>query len=149
MVGGRRAECFLSGWVVENRTETMMNSVRMFVNGEAMRGRPLHHALDEATPLGELRTSARYRLFTIRDEFPGLLPVTEFGTAVPGELYEVSYRALRERLLPNEPRELELSVIELEDGSGALCMQLRSNVIGRPGVFDISDQGGWRNYRKV
>ena len=64
----------------------------------------------------------------------------------PGELYEVSYALLRDRLLPAEPPELELGIIELDDGSGSLAMRLRAEVLETPGVIDISDQGGWLNY---
>ncbi|WP_231613281.1 allophanate hydrolase-related protein [Halomonas sp. BC04] len=68
---------------------------------------------------------------------------------VPGELYALSHGQLREGLLPNEPDELELTIIELEDGSGALSMRLRESAIDRPGVVDITRHGGWLNYLKT
>lgn len=115
----------------------------MFVNGQAMSGGTLHHALAGATLLGPVTTAARYRFYSVRDEFPGLHPVAEGGTAVPGELYEVDYATLRERLLPGEPPELELGVVELADGTGSLAMRMREEALGAPGVVDISDRGGW------
>lgn len=123
-----------------------MSKVRMFVNGQAMSGGSLNHALTDATLIGPATTAARYRFFSVRDEFPGLHPVTEGGHAVPGELYEVDYATMREKLLPNEPVELELTVIELEDGSGSLCMKMRAESLSLDGVTDISDRGGWRAY---
>ena len=68
------------------------------------------------------------------------------GVGVPGELYELSYADLREKLLPREPPELELGVIEMADGTGSLSMRMRADAIGAPGVIDISDAGGWHRY---
>jgi hypothetical protein len=118
----------------------------MFVNGQAMSGGSLNGALAGARFLGPATTAPRYRFYSVRDEFPGLHPVAENGRAVPGELYEVSYEILREHLLPNEPPELELGVIELEDGTGSLSMRMRAEALTAPGVRDISDAGGWRAY---
>ncbi|MFY7070140.1 allophanate hydrolase-related protein [Nocardiopsis changdeensis] len=121
-----------------------MTTVRMFVNGQAMSGGEISHALEGARFLGPALTAPRYRFYSVRDEFPGLHPVGEDGRAVPGELYEVEYAQLRERLLPEEPEELELGVVEMADGSGALAMRMRAASLGLPGVSDISDRGGWR-----
>src|SRR5262249_48807670 len=126
----------------------MTNSVLMFVNGEAMSGGRLNTHLRDAVFHGPRRTAARYRFYSVRDEFPGLHPVPAHGTSVPGELYEVSYEVLRDRLLPAEPPELELGVIELDDGSGSLSMRLRMEALEAPGVIDISDQGGWLRYTR-
>ncbi len=125
-----------------------MTTVRMFVNGEAMSGGSLHDAIaGDARPLGAVQTAPRYRSYSVRDEFPGLHPVDAEGVAVPGELYEVPYATLREKLLPNEPPELELGVIELADGSGSLSMRLRAEALSAEGVTDISERGGWRAHR--
>lgn len=118
----------------------------MFVNGQAMRGGSLNDALADARFLGPARTAPRYRFFSVRDEFPGLHPVTDGGLAVPGELYELSYAMLREQLLPREPAELELGVIELSDGTGSLAMRMRAWVLDGPGLTDISAAGGWHAY---
>lgn len=120
-----------------------MNSVRMFVNGQAMQGGSLHHALSEAEFLGVARTAPRYRFFDFGD-FPGLQPVGYGGVSIDGELYAVDYTHMRERLLPGEPPELELSVIELDDGSGTCCMVVRAGAA--EGATDISGYGGWRTY---
>ncbi|MCE9663086.1 hypothetical protein LY622_06505 [Halomonas sp. M5N1S17] len=121
----------------------------MFVNGQAMSGGSLSFALEGARYLGAIETAPRYRFYSVRDEFPGLLPVASAGERVPGELYALSHSQLREGLLPNEPDELELTIIELEDGSGALSMRLRDAAIDRPGVVDITRHGGWLNYLKT
>jgi gamma-glutamylcyclotransferase (GGCT)/AIG2-like uncharacterized protein YtfP len=118
----------------------------MFVNGQAMSGGSLNHALTDARLIGAARTAPRYRFYSVRDEFPGLHPVAEGGVSVPGELYEVDYATLREQLLPNEPVELELTLIELEDGSGSLSMRMREESLAMAGVRDISADGGWLAY---
>lgn len=128
----------------------MNGTVRMFVNGQAMRGGSLHHALTDAEFLGEVRTAPRYRFLSFGD-FPGLLAADSGGsddsggTGIAGELYAVDYAHLRERLLPGEPPELELSVIELDDGSGSCSMVVRAGS-AQAGV-DITEHGGWRAYR--
>jgi gamma-glutamylcyclotransferase (GGCT)/AIG2-like uncharacterized protein YtfP len=123
-----------------------VDSVRMFVNGQAMSGGSLNDALDGARFLGAALTAPRYRFYSVRDEFPGLHPVAQGGAAVPGEVYEMPYAMLRDQLLPREPAELELGVIELADGHGSLSMRIRAWALGRPGVIDISETGGWLAY---
>ncbi|MFC8520164.1 gamma-glutamylcyclotransferase [Streptomyces sp. NPDC057257] len=123
-----------------------MTTVKMFVNGQAMSGGTLHHALAEARLLGPVRTAPLYRFFSVREEFPGLHPVTEGGASIVGEVYEVRYEILRAKLLPEEPEELELSVIALEDGSGSLSMRMRASALTAPGVTDITAHGGWHAY---
>ncbi|WP_328811389.1 allophanate hydrolase-related protein [Rhodococcus sp. NBC_00294] len=124
-----------------------MALVTMFVNGQAMSGGTLNDALHRARLLGPAVTAPRYQFFSVRDEFPGLHPVSAGGHAVPGELYEVEYDVLREELLPREPEELELGVIELADGGGSLSMRMRREALDRSDVTDISELGGWLAYR--
>lgn len=123
-----------------------MREVHMFVNGQAMRGGSLSDALAGATFQGPTKTAAKYRFFSVREEFPGLLPVGDGGWNVPGELYSMPYALLREHLLPREPPELELCVIELADGTGALSMRMRSNSMATPDITEIVATGGWREY---
>lgn len=124
-----------------------MDELRVFVNGQALRGGSLHHALAGAEFVGPAVTAPYYHFYSVRDEFPGLFPAADGrGVAIAGEVYALDYATLRDRLLPNEPPELELAAIELSDGSGSLCMRLRDGVRTQPGVFDISRYGGWRAY---
>jgi gamma-glutamylcyclotransferase (GGCT)/AIG2-like uncharacterized protein YtfP len=118
----------------------------MFVNGQAMSGGLISHNLADAIFLGPAVTAPKYNFYSVRDEFPGLLPVKDRGSSVYGELYEVTYAILRDQLLPSEPLELELGVIELEDGSGTLCMQLREEWVGHSDLTDITKIGRWREY---
>lgn len=121
-------------------------TILMFVNGQAMSGGSINFALQDAKFLGAVNTAAKYRFYSVRDEFPGLWPVGQGGQSIPGELYELPYAQLRESLLPNEPSELELGVIELEDGSGSLSMKMREEEIDAADVVDITERGGWLNY---
>jgi hypothetical protein len=124
------------------------STVPLFVNGGGMRGGNVHYSIEGLPFLGEARTAPRYRFFSIRDEFPGLWPVAEGGVSVPGELYDVPLDVIRDRFIPAEPPELELSVIEMDDGSSAVAVVLRevAHQAGT-GLTDISETGGWRAYR--
>jgi gamma-glutamylcyclotransferase (GGCT)/AIG2-like uncharacterized protein YtfP len=140
----------------------------MFLTGDGMRDGPLHHHISGAPLIGERRTAPRYRLYSIRDEFPALCPVSEGGQAILGELYDVPMGQLRD-LLAREPPELELSVVELAAGVGAagpaaagpaaagelsaaelsFGMVLRRGERGRGAHTDITHHGGWRAYRRA
>lgn len=121
--------------------------VRMFVNGQAMSGGSLHGPLArDGALLGEVRTAAVYRFWSCRDEFPGIEPVTDGGWCVPGELYAVDYGVLAAELLPAEPAELELSVVRLADGRGALSMRFRENALASGTLRPIPPGVGWRDY---
>ncbi len=122
------------------------NTVLMFVNGQAMTGGSLNDVLSSARFVGPVRTAPRYHFLSFDDVFPGLAQIAEGGRSVPGEIYEVSYTELREKLLPREPAELELSVIELEDGRGALSMVCRTLPSGDDSTREITAPGGWREH---
>ena len=124
------------------------HSTRMFVNGQAMSGGSLNGPLSGAGRLlGAVRTAGSYRFWSWRDEYPALQPVAHGGWNVPGELYAVPFEVLRNELLPREPPELELGVIRLEDGSGALSMRLRDGVSPeQPDWSPIPYGLGWRAY---
>ena len=125
-----------------------MISVPLFVNGGGMRGGEVHYSIEGLPFVGEARTAPRYRFFSVRDEFPGLWPVDEGGVSIPGELYDVPLDVIRDRFIPAEPPELELSVVELDDGSSALVVLVRANFYeSGEGLKDISEYGGWRAYR--
>ena len=125
-----------------------MISVPLFVNGGGMRGGDVHYSIEGLPFLREARTAPRYRFFSVRDEFPGLWPVDEGGVSIVGELYDVPLDVIRDRFIPAEPPELELGVVELDDGSSALVVVVRANVYASgEGLKDISEYGGWRAYR--
>jgi gamma-glutamylcyclotransferase (GGCT)/AIG2-like uncharacterized protein YtfP len=121
----------------------------MFLNGSAMTGQKDHACHAGSTFLGPAQTAARYRFFAVRDEFPGLLPVERGGRAITGELYEMPETVLRDRLLPAEPQELELGLIELIDGEEVHAMILQpERLTAGDKVVDISEFGGFRAYQR-
>ena len=121
---------------------------RMFLNGTAMSGQADHGAIGGATLLGARRTAPVYRFFAVRDAYPGLLPVPEGGRSILGELYEMPEALLLEGLLPQEPPELELGTIELDDGETVHAMLLQPGRLpAGDKVVDIADLGSWRAYQ--
>ncbi len=119
--------------------------VLLMTNGEGMRGGAVHHTIAAQPFQGAVETAPRYRFYSVREEFPGLVAAPEGGAAIRGELYDVPLEVLRDSFLPHEPDELELGVVELADGRGALCMVLRREEHGRH--REITEHGGWRAYR--
>jgi hypothetical protein len=127
-----------------------MTSVPLFVNGEGMRGGSVHHSIEGHPFLGAARTAPRYRFFSVRDEFPALWPVEEGGVSVEGELYDVPLEVIRDKFIPSEPPELELSVVELDDGAAALVVMLRATAYASGArLTDISEHASWRAYRST
>jgi hypothetical protein len=127
------------------------NAVRFFVNGQAMSGGALYGPLARSGQfLGAVRTAARYRFWACRGEFPALVSADLDGWCVPGELYRIGYDVLREQILPSEPEELELSVVELDDGTGALGMRIRAGVtpVELP-MVEIEPGTGWRQHLEL
>jgi hypothetical protein len=121
---------------------------RMFLNGTAMSGQNGHGAIVGATFLGPARTAPHYRFFAVRDTFPGLFPVAEGGAPIVGELYELPEEMLYRSLMPDEPAELELGVIELDDGQIVNAMHLQPERLAEGDrVVDITAIGGFRAYQ--
>jgi gamma-glutamylcyclotransferase (GGCT)/AIG2-like uncharacterized protein YtfP len=118
----------------------------IFLNGGAMHGGALHHLLKGAPMVAVVRTAPKYHFHSVDDRFPALEPGGD--TAVFGELYDVPWEVLRDSLLPAEPDELELGVIELDDGSGTLSMVRRRTYSEAVGAYqDISLHADWRAYQ--
>ncbi len=121
----------------------------MFLNGGGMRSGPLHHLLAGAPLVAEISTAPRYLLYSVGDRYPALHPCEKgaaAGGAVAGEVYDLPLGVLRDDLLPAEPPELELGVIELADGTAALGMILRRPCPVMADLTDITSFGGWRAY---
>jgi hypothetical protein len=120
-----------------------------------MRGGSLHHLLAGAPLVAETRTAPHYLLYSVGDRYPALQPCPKgsprtagagAGGAIAGEVYDVPLEVLRDDLLPAEPPELELGVIELADGAAALGMILRRPCPALDDLTDITAFGGWRAY---
>ena len=116
----------------------------LFVNGTLMRGLALHANLDGAEFLGEFRTAARYRLYSIGDRHPGMFEVASGGVSVRGEIYRMSDEVWA-RVEAGEPPGLYCGPVTLADGrivNGILFPRELAE-----GVHpDISAHGDWRAY---
>lgn len=121
----------------------------MFLNGTAMSGQKEHASHAGSTFLGPARTTAAYRYFAVRDEFPGLYPIASGGRVIEGELYDIPAGILESNLLPSEPPELELGEITLIDGERVHAMLLMPSRL-KPGdkIVDIAEFGGFRAYQR-
>ncbi|MCV7345961.1 carbamate kinase [Mycolicibacterium rhodesiae] len=122
------------------------DAVLLAVNGTLMRGLKLspNMAAAGATFLREATTQPVYRLWTINDEHPAMIRVTDgSGVGVAVEVWEVPAAGLAGILLA-EPPGLSIGKVNLDDGSTVL------GVIGEPalveGQREITEFGGWRAY---
>ena len=121
--------------------------VLLAVNGTLMRGLKLNPNMvaAKATFVRETKTEAAYRLWTINDEHPAMLRVTDgTGVKVAVEVWSVPPAGLAGILL-NEPPGLCIGKVRLEDGSIVL------GVLGEPALVEghreITRYCGWRAYR--
>lgn len=120
--------------------------VLLAVNGTLMRGLKLspNMAAAGATFVRETATEPVYRLWSVNDDHPAMVRVTDgSGAAVAVEVWSVPAAGLAGILL-NEPPGLSIGKVRLADGSTVL------GVIGEPalveGQREITGHGGWRAY---
>jgi gamma-glutamylcyclotransferase (GGCT)/AIG2-like uncharacterized protein YtfP len=122
-------------------------SALLAVNGTLMRGlelEPNMHAAG-ATFVREAATEPVYRLWTINDNHPAMIRVTDgSGVSVAVEVWQVPLAGLAGILL-KEPPGLSIGKVTLSDGEVVL------GVLGEPALVEghdeITQHGGWRNYR--
>lgn len=120
--------------------------MRFFICGSALRGQPDHKNLGGAKFLGEARTAPRYRLYSVRDQHPGIYEVATDGISIAGELYEFTPEQYK-HLMENEPPDLYEAPIVLDDGSTVSAMIYPRKVIEERGYKDISNYGSWAAYK--
>ena len=122
-----------------------MNSVLLAVNGTLMRGFPLNQNLLEvnAVFISQSMTSAKYRLWSIGDQYPGMLRDDENGQNIELEIWELSPEALV-AILKKEPTGLCIGKIELASG------EMVFGVLAEPYITanqrEITEFGSWRKY---
>ena len=121
--------------------------VLLAINGTLMRGLKLNPNMvaAKAVFVRETFTEPAYRIWTINDDHPAMVRVTEGkgGVKVAVEVWSVPAAGLAGILL-NEPPGLSIGKVRLEDGSTVL------GVLGEPalveGQKEITAYGGWRAY---
>jgi carbamate kinase len=127
-------------------TATAAAPVLLAVNGTLMRGlklSPNMHAAG-ATFVRETATEAAYRLWSVNDDHPAMVRMTDgSGGPVAVEIWAVPPAGLA-GILQKEPPGLSIGKVRLADGSTVL------GVLGEPalveGKKEITKYGGWRAY---
>jgi hypothetical protein len=121
-------------------------AVLLAVNGTLMRGLKLNANMlaAGASFVRETTTEACYRLWSIRDDHPAMVRVTDgSGVAVQVEVWSVPAAGLAGILL-KEPPGLAIGKMRLADGSTVLGV-LGENALVE-GQREITTFRGWRNY---
>jgi gamma-glutamylaminecyclotransferase len=122
-------------------------AVRFFICGSALRGQPDHKNLGDARFIRAAKTAPKYRMHSVKDGWhPGIYEVSEGGSALLGELYELTPEQ-RAELLAGEPPNMYEHTIELDDGSFAQAMLYPRTLIEANEYPDISQYGGWAAYK--
>lgn len=122
------------------------SAVLLAVNGTLMRGFKLNPNMvaAKATFVRETMTEPAYRLWTINDEHPAMLRVTDgTGAKVAVEVWSVPAEGLVGILL-SEPPGLCIGKVRLEDGTLVLGVLGESALV--EGHREITAYGGWRDY---
>ncbi|WHZ26892.1 MAG: Amidase [Nitrospira sp.] len=142
--GDSRTKAVLTG--NSNAHRVSESDVLLAVNGTLMRGLELNPNMvaAKATFVREAMTEAAYRLWTINDEHPAMLRVTDrTGAKVAVEVWSVPAEGLAGILL-NEPPGLCIGKVRLEDGTIVLGVLGESALV--EGHREITAYRGWRYY---
>ena len=121
-------------------------NIKLAINGTLMRGLKLNLNMIAAgaTFLREDRTEPAYRLWTINDDHPAMIRVSDgSGVSVEVEIWEVPPGGIASILI-KEPPGLAIGKVRLEGGEMVL------GVLGEPALIEhqreVSAYGGWRSY---
>lgn len=123
-------------------------AVLLAVNGTLMRGLALNPNLiaARASFVRETTTEPCYRLWTINDQHPAMIRVSDgSGGAVQVEVWSVPVPGLV-GVLVREPPGLSIGKVRLADGSTVLGVLGESALV--EGQREITSFGGWRSYMK-
>ena len=125
----------------------MMDDVFLAVNGTLMRGLSLNKNMLEvqATFIKESKTSPHYRLWSINDQYPGMMRDEGNGQAIEVEIWELSSEALV-TILINEPPGLCIGRVELEGHENVFGVLAEPYIV--EGQKEITNFGGWRKYQE-
>jgi hypothetical protein len=128
-----------------SRTENMLDTCELAVNGTLMQGLELNGNLQAvgAIFVQEISTAPIYRLWSIGDRHPAMIRVSSGGKAISLEVWSVPVVGLSQILL-QEPAGLCIGKVILANSQEVL------GVLGEPflceGQKEITEFGGWRNY---
>lgn len=120
---------------------------RVFICGSALRGQPDHKNLQSAKFIKEAKTQSYYRLHSAGNGWhPAIYEVPEGGISIPGEVYELTDTQF-DNLANNEPPNMYPADVYLEDGETLTAFLYPQELIEKHQWEDISDLGGWANYK--
>jgi hypothetical protein len=123
--------------------------VLLAVNGSLMRGFDLNRNLLEAGAvfIREDRTAPIYRLWSIGDQYPGMLRSNEgCAGSIALEIWDVTGTGLV-HIIEQEPPGLTLGRVLLEAGNEVLGVLAEPYLV--EGRQEITGYGGWRGYLKA
>ncbi|MEB3357101.1 MAG: gamma-glutamylcyclotransferase [Synechococcales bacterium] len=125
------------------------DSVIVFICGSALRGQPDHGNLQAASFLKPAQTAPLYRLHSVGNGWhPGIYRDESNGISIPGELYEMTAEQY-DYLVASEPPHMYPETVELADGGRAIAFLYPKELIEQNGWPDISQYGGWADYKAV
>ena len=114
-----------------------------------MRGSKLnsHMTAAKATFVREAATEPSFRLWSVHDDHPAMVHVTDgSGAAMKVEVWAVPRQAVA-GLLETEPPGLAIGKIRLDDDSTVLGVLGESAFV--EGEREITEYGGWRAYAEA
>jgi allophanate hydrolase len=135
-------------WTDEPVDVPSPGAVRLAVAGAHMSGLPLNGRLTDlgARLVGTRLTSPCYRLYELPDAAvrrPGLVRVSEGGTGIEVEVWELASSALGVLLL-EMPAPLSLGRVQLSNNAEVIGFLCEGHAAA--GCADITEHGGWRTY---
>jgi carbamate kinase len=116
------------------------------VNGTLMRGLALNPNMIEAgaTFVREAMTAPEYRIWSINDEYPAMVRVSDgTGARLALEIWSVPRGGVG-KIFMKEPPGLTLGKVRLDDGSSAYVLLSEPALV--MGQREITQHGGWRAY---
>jgi putative urate catabolism protein len=124
-----------------------LDKQRVFICGSALKGQPDHQNLQTAEFVRSAQTAPQYRLHAAANGWhPAIYEVETNGIAIPGELYDLSPEQYA-YLISTEPPHMYPAQVLLENGETAIAILYPKVLIDEFGWTDISDYGGWVNYK--
>lgn len=125
-----------------------MAIINFVVNGTLMRGFSLNQNLLDVNAefVSDARTAPKYRLWSIRDEYPAMIRDENNGAKIDVEIWKLSAEALV-IIIQNEPTGLVVGKIELEDGKSMLGVLGEAFIV--VGQKEITEWKGWRTYLRM
>ncbi|MBG0743232.1 MAG: glutamyl-tRNA amidotransferase [Cylindrospermopsis raciborskii KL1] len=121
--------------------------IEFAVNGTLMRGLKLNNNLLNVGAVfdRESSTAPCYRLWSIKDQYPGMLRDLERGKSISVEIWQVPLGGIADILI-QEPPGLCVGKIELHDKKVVLGVLAEPFLVA--GQKEITIYGGWRNYNQ-